>query len=88
MRESGIFCASPSFQEYYVKFIGHFVSVYERKAPPFAREAARWSSDAANTLQYVENGRKMPDIMNLSHQQHLKQLPEEESMSADDWPYC
>ena len=34
--------------DYYVRFIGHFVSVYERNAPPFARESARWSQTQAN----------------------------------------
>ena len=29
---------------YYVRFIAHFVSVYERTAPQFARESARWSA--------------------------------------------
>ena len=33
MRETGIVEQSPSFAEYYVKFIAHFVSVYERSAP-------------------------------------------------------
>jgi hypothetical protein len=39
MRSVGIFERSPSFAAYYVKFIAHFVSVYERTAPPFARES-------------------------------------------------
>merc|ERR1712083_109261 len=43
MRESGLMELSPSFCDYYVRFIGHFVKVYERKAPQFAREALRWS---------------------------------------------
>ena len=39
MRSCGVFERSPSFAEYYIKFIGHFVSVYERTAPAFARDS-------------------------------------------------
>jgi len=53
-RESGAF-DHPGFKEYYIKFIGHFVSVYERTAPPFARESARWSESEENIRSYLEN---------------------------------
>ena len=49
-RETGIF-ADAAFEDYYVRFIGHFVSVYEQKAPPFARESARWSMNEVGTHQ-------------------------------------
>ena len=39
--ESGIFEASPTFEDWYVRFIAHFVKVYERLAPPFARDSFR-----------------------------------------------
>ena len=45
MRESGVVEKSPSFADYYVRFIGHFVSVYEGSATKFARESFRWSAD-------------------------------------------
>ena len=35
-RETGAF-DHEGFADYYVRFIGHFVSVYERAAPPFAK---------------------------------------------------
>ena len=41
---------------------GHFVSVYERTAPPFARESARWSADPANVQAYLDAGRRMHDV--------------------------
>ena len=50
-REVGLF--DTPFGDYYVKFIAHFVSVYERTAPPFARESARWSSSEENIAKYL-----------------------------------
>ena len=61
MRESGIVERSPSFAEYYVKFIAHFVSVYERQAPPFARDSFRWSGDPANLERYRASGNQMEE---------------------------
>merc|ERR1712224_969440 len=79
MREAGIVAASPSFTEYYVKFIGHFVSVYESTAPPFARESFRWSADPANIERYLANGRQMePGVVDVGARQALAQLPPEE----------
>jgi hypothetical protein len=40
---------------YALRFIGHFVSVYEQRAPPFARESARWSLDEANVRAYTDS---------------------------------
>ena len=62
MREAGIADAHPRFAEYYCRLIGHFVSVYERLATPFARESMRWSADPANTQRYLDGGRRMPDV--------------------------
>ena len=78
---------SSSFAEYYIKFIGHFVSVYERTAPPFARESARWSSDQTNIQTYLDNGRLMTDVIGLPLSAALTQLPPEERDSVKDWPY-
>lgn len=88
MRESGVYQRSPSFAEYYIKFLGHFVSVYERMAPTFAREAARWSADAKNLEIYLNNGRIMKDVIGLSVGDALAQLPGREREAADNWPYC
>jgi len=76
-----------------VRFIGHFVSVYERHAPPFARESARWSADPANIKVYLDAGRRMPDIMGLDIRRALGQLPADERLCASSdtypptWPY-
>eukprot|EP00966_Prymnesium_polylepis_P172132 3980183-Prymnesium_polylepis.1 len=52
-REAGLFEGEKAaFGDYYVRFIAHFVSVYERSAPPFTRESMRWSADPANIARY------------------------------------
>ncbi|KAK1738829.1 hypothetical protein QTG54_010145 [Skeletonema marinoi] len=53
---------SPAYTEYYIRFIGHFVNVYEGTAPMFARELARWPEDPANIQAYIDNGRFMKDL--------------------------
>jgi hypothetical protein len=85
MRESGIAEQSPSFADYYVRFIGHFVAVYERSATAFARESFRWSANHANTERYIKNGRKMNDVLGMRFQAAMNSLPEEERID-DDWP--
>lgn len=90
-REAGVL--ETPFGDYYVRFIAHFVSVYERSAPPFARDSARWSADPANIKAYLDNGRTMPDIMGLSLRDALRQLPENERSYTGSgaavklWPY-
>jgi hypothetical protein len=86
MRESGIMEKSPSFADYYVRFIGHFVRVYEGSAPTFARDSLRWSANPKNIQQYFKNGRKMKDVLGLSFGAALKQIPETEAEDLD-WPY-
>lgn len=86
MRESGIVDKSPSFADFYVRFIGHFVRVYESTAPTFARDSFRWSADPANTERYLANGRRMPEIMDLTLEQAEAQLPENEPNDFE-WPY-
>eukprot|EP00985_Skeletonema_marinoi_P005968 scaffold2586_cov256-Skeletonema_marinoi.AAC.5 len=56
---------SPAYTEYYIRFIGHFVNVYEGTAPMFARELARWPEDPANIQAYIDNGRFMKDVLGL-----------------------
>lgn len=95
-REEGMFERSPSFEVYYTKFLAHFVSVYERSAPPFARDSARWSLDPRNTEAYLANGRTMADAAELAgpHAAALARLPAAErgySGSKEgngNWPYC
>jgi hypothetical protein len=86
MRESGLIEYSPSFADYYVRFIGHFVRVYESTAPMFARDSLRWSADAYNIQKYLDNGRKMKDVLGLSLEESMQQIPDEE-IDDTTWPY-
>ena len=70
-----------------MKFIAHFVRVYERTAPDFARESARWSLDEANCAAYISRGRTMPDVHGISLAQALDALMEHERAEAGGWPY-
>ncbi len=56
----------PAFWDWYIRFIGHFVRVYEHSAPPFAAESAAWSADATAVAEYMRDGWKMRDILGLS----------------------
>jgi len=86
-RESGAF-DHPGFKEHYITFIGHFVSVYERTAPAFARESVRWSESEENIRRYLEAGRVMGDVEGLSYHQAIGALPLHERPSAQSqWPY-
>lgn len=90
-REEGVL-DHPAFADYYSRFIGHFVSVYEGSAPPFCRESMRWSADPANIQRYLDNGRRMPEIMGLSQREALATLPPDErpytgSKDGRHWPY-
>lgn len=86
MRLSGIVEQSPSFADYYVRFIGHFISVYERSATKFARESFRWSADPDNAAKYLADGREMNDVLGVSFWQAAKDLAEGEH-DDDEWPY-
>ena len=63
-RETGLFDEHPAFMDYYVRFIGHSVSVYgvARAAP---RESARWSAEPANVQAYLAT-KQMPDVVGVS----------------------
>eukprot|EP00980_Cylindrotheca_fusiformis_P010453 scaffold2322_cov135-Cylindrotheca_fusiformis.AAC.12 len=87
MRKIGIVEKSPSFADYYVRFIGHFVAVYEGSAPMFARESFRWSAKQSNIDRYIEDGRVMKDVLGLTFRQSVKSLPENE-VNDDNWPYA
>ena len=86
MRLSGIVDQSPSFADYYIRFIGHFVSVYEGSATKFARESFRWSADPNNISKYLDDGRQMKDVVGVNFWQAAKDLTEDE-LEDDDWPY-
>jgi truncated hemoglobin YjbI len=93
-REVGLFEPQyASFMDYYIRFIGHFVSVYSGKSPPFTRESARWSADPQNTSRYVEAGRLMIDVIDMPVEKALATLPTEEQEYTGSkhpnpsWPY-
>jgi hypothetical protein len=73
---------SPALTDYYIRFIGHFVNVYEGTAPMSARESARWSADPSSIQEYIDNGLTMNDVLGLSLDQALAQLPEEEANNS------
>eukprot|EP00934_Nitzschia_sp_Nitz4_P007950 Nitzschia sp. Nitz4//scaffold301_size22573//3//824//NITZ4_008547-RA/size22573-processed-gene-0.22-mRNA-1//-1//CDS//3329546995//7940//frame0 len=78
MRQTGVVEKSPTFADYYVRFIGHFVAIYERTAPIFCRESFRWSEDPRNVENYFQNGRRMSDVLSESLEQAWEKLPNEE----------
>eukprot|EP01062_Namystynia_karyoxenos_P027641 TRINITY_DN21154_c0_g1_i1.p1 TRINITY_DN21154_c0_g1~~TRINITY_DN21154_c0_g1_i1.p1 ORF type:complete len:329 (+),score=106.53 TRINITY_DN21154_c0_g1_i1:77-988(+) len=84
-RDKGLL-THPQFGEWFVRFIGHFVRVYERSAPPFTRDSARWSADPANVQRYISSGRRMTDVLGLSYRRALEQLPPAEREDPS-WPY-
>ena len=91
-RETGVFAISPTFEDWYVRFIAHFVKVYERSAPAFARESARWSLDRNNIDNYLKNGNQMgedvmgSDGLGVSLRTALAHIPQQESRDSF-WPY-
>ena len=88
MQETGVPARAPSFYAYYLRFIAHFVSVYEWSAPRFVRESERWCKDPENTERYLANGRRMEESLYvMTTSEALQHLPPEESHAPDDWPY-
>jgi hypothetical protein len=93
-REVGLFDPHyAAFMDYYMRFIGHFISVYSRYSPPFTRESARWSANPRNIETYFASGNSMLDVMDKSIEKALAELPVDERVytgSADpdpEWPY-
>merc|ERR1712008_447150 len=86
MRKTGMMEKSPSFADYYVRFIGHFISVYEGSAPMFARDSLRWSANPANVEKYFRDGRVMRDVLGREYSDATSDLPEDE-LHDDEWPY-
>lgn len=86
LRESGLIEKSPSFADYYLRFIAHFITVYESTAPMFARDSFRWSANPANIQQYLDNGRRMKDILGLTLGGAISQIPKYE-VRDEVFPY-
>jgi truncated hemoglobin YjbI len=93
-REAGLFDAqNAAFMDYYIRFIGHFISVYSSKAPPFTRESARWSADPRNIEVYLASGKRMTDVIDKPVEDALAKLPQNECYYTGSrannrlWPY-
>lgn len=94
-REAGMFetQAGRSFMAYYVRFIGHFISIYSGKSPPFTRESLRWSADPKNVQRYLAAGSVMEDVIDKPVEQALAELsPAERTYTGSGvqhaaWPY-
>jgi len=93
-REAGLFePQNAAFMDYYIRFIGHFISVYSGQAPPFTRESARWSANERNTRRYLASENRMTDVIDKPVDVALNALPENEreytgSRARDSlWPY-
>jgi hypothetical protein len=70
-----------------VRFLAHFVRVYEGAAPQFARDAFRWSADPKNFEDYVADGREMKDILGgRSQRWHSESIRRDEAFDGE-WPY-
>merc|ERR1711957_118901 len=91
-REVGLFTSEhAAFMEYYTRFIGHFISVYSSKAPPFTRDSARWSADPRNLESYSAAKNRMTDLK--PGEQSVSALPPDEQIYSGSrdprplWPY-
>eukprot|EP01059_Diplonema_ambulator_P016570 TRINITY_DN2819_c0_g4_i1.p1 TRINITY_DN2819_c0_g4~~TRINITY_DN2819_c0_g4_i1.p1 ORF type:complete len:181 (+),score=29.84 TRINITY_DN2819_c0_g4_i1:74-616(+) len=51
------------FYDFFLRFIGAFIRVYEVTAPPFTKESAEWSKKPENIEKYISDGRKMTDVI-------------------------
>jgi len=88
IREVGLVEQPPSFADYYVRFIGHFVAVYERSASIFARESFRWSENPKNIEKYITDGRMMKDVLGVPLRHAIRDILPSEIDRDDDWPYA
>lgn len=93
-REAGLFEPQhAAFMDYYIRFIGHFVSVYSSKSPPFTRDSARWSADPRNIERYYASGNYMDDVIDKPVENELEKLPRHERVytgsrhQRPSWPY-
>jgi truncated hemoglobin YjbI len=93
-RECGLFEPQhAAFMDYYTRFIGHFISIYSSKAPPFTRESARWSEDPRNIEEYLAAGNFMGDVIDQPVDRALATLPASERLytgsghTNPSWPY-
>ena len=84
-----------NFQDWYCRFLGHFVRIYENSAPRFVHNELSWSSSIHNTKMYhvqIEKGSHgMDDVIGLLNPQSaINKLPKEEQAwinANSKWPY-
>lgn len=63
-REEGLLTGQNKvFGIWFVKFIGHFIQIYERTAIRYAQESADWSNNSEAIEEYLNNGHVMSDIL-------------------------
>merc|ERR1719401_1409158 len=94
-REAGMFETESgrAFMCYYTRFIGHFISIYSSRSPPFTRESLRWSADPQNIQRYVATGNFMEDVIGRPLEAELAKLPPAErvytgsAVNNASWPY-
>lgn len=55
------------FFRWYVQFIGHFITIYEVTAGPYAAIEAEWSAHEQNLRRYEADGRIMLDVVPKPH---------------------
>ncbi len=98
-RDVGLFTVSPTFEDWYVRFIAHFMNVYDYEAVQFARESLRWSSDVRNIETYLSSSPRCmdeitvmgmgPDHIGIPLKVAQEQLPpyERDNASGNSFPY-
>ena len=75
--------AKSQFQDWYCRFLAHFVRIYENSAPMFVHNELMWSTNMRNIQMYNEDIEKgshgMDDVIGvLNPQNAIKRLSKEE----------
>ncbi len=86
-RESGL-ANNLVFFSYFVRFIGHFIAIYEETARAFARHEAMWSGNPQNIQRYLSSDRVMSDVLDVPYQVAKAELSSEDAKSnREGWPH-
>lgn len=85
-REAGLADQFPSLFDYLVRFVGHFIRIYEQTAQPFTRHEARWSLEPRNLQQYTASGCYMQDVVGVPLRECAGLVPPAEYTDTT-WPY-
>jgi hypothetical protein len=86
LRDCGHGEDSPFFR-YMLKFVAHFIAIYEQTARQFTLLEARWSHDPRNLEIYERNGRFMGDVVDVPLSVAIAAIPAQERRTIDDWLY-